>query len=55
MYALIVAVALVSLWLGFHFVKGFIQGFREGMRQTRWRHLKGVWRQCERANPRRDL
>ena len=55
MYVLIAIVVLVGLWLGCAFVRGFIQGFREGMQRARWRHLRNVWRQCERENPRQDL
>ena len=55
MYVLVAIVVLVGLWLGYAFVQGFIQGFCEEMRRPRWRELKGVWRECEKENPRRNL
>ena len=53
-YVPIFLLAVVCLWLSYCFVQGFIQGFREGWQRTRWRQLKGVWRQCKRENPRRE-
>ncbi len=55
MCVLVTVVVLVGLWVGYHFVRGFIQGFCEGWQQTQWRHLKGVWRQCQRENSHQDL
>ena len=54
-YVPIVLLALVVLWLAYNFVQGFIQGFCWEMRRSKWRKLKGVWRQCERERLRRDL
>lgn len=55
MYVLIAIVVLIGLCLGFVFAQAFIQGFCEGWRRTRWRHLRGAWRPCERENPRQNL
>jgi hypothetical protein len=55
MHILIAIVVLIGLWLGCAFVQGFIEGFVGEMRRNRWRELRGVWRQCEKENPRRDL
>ncbi len=55
MYILFAIAVMVGLWVGYCFVQGFIQGFCEGWQRARWRRLRGVWRQCKRENPRRDL
>jgi hypothetical protein len=55
MYVLVAIVALVGLWLGYAFARGFIEGFCEEMRRSEWRELKGVWRECEKDDSLRNL
>ena len=47
--------APVVLWIAYHFIVGFIHGFKEGWHRPRWRKLKWVWRLCEMFNPHDDL
>ena len=42
-------------FISYHFVVGFIHGFREGWQRRRWRKLKWVWQLCEMCNPHDDL
>jgi hypothetical protein len=38
-------------FVAYHFIVGFVQGFKEGWQHQRWRKLKGAWRLCQMANP----
>jgi hypothetical protein len=48
-------VALVVFWLGYHFVVGFVQGFKEGWRRKLTYKRWNVWRLWRREYFDRDL